>query len=177
MEISPRTRLSPPACCGPPRSVSFAREVERLRRRPSGFDSVRRTVGRAAQVGRAPDLDARVGSREPSLRAAAFAETITASGVRHYPRPSSRRRYRRCQSTERGRVVMASFRCSSCKRYWPHEPTYRLCPDCQVPTSSSGSGDPIDSAEAASLRNHILFDKFYAARELAATQKQTLAGP
>lgn len=65
---------------------------------------------------------------------------------------------------------MASFHCSSCKRHWPPEPIYRLCPDCQIPTTSIGSLEPIESTEAASLRKHILFDKFYAARELAATQ-------
>ena len=39
IEISPHTRLSPPARCHLPRSVSLTRQVGRLRLRPSGFDS------------------------------------------------------------------------------------------------------------------------------------------
>ena len=70
-------------------------------------------------------------------------------------------------------ITSSALRCSMCGTDWPPQVhDYARCPACLEPTAPiCGSGvEPLDSAEARSIRLHHEFDRFYAAwrRENAA---------
>lgn len=58
-----------------------------------------------------------------------------------------------------------SLRCSLCNLNFPNDPKYRLCTECDEPTSRIGNVTPMDAAEAQSLLNHANFEKYLATRE------------
>ncbi|HUA47981.1 MAG TPA: hypothetical protein VMA77_22275 [Solirubrobacteraceae bacterium] len=61
----------------------------------------------------------------------------------------------------------SALRCSLCGTDWPpHVHDYGRCPACLEPTAPiRGSGvQPLDPGEARSIRLHLEFDRFYAAR-------------
>jgi hypothetical protein len=58
-------------------------------------------------------------------------------------------------------------RCSTCGIDWPMEPfkDYSECAQCGEATDGITNGDPMEPDSARVLRNHILFDLYYAERE------------
>lgn len=60
-----------------------------------------------------------------------------------------------------------ALRCSICGIDWPPDlAQYRLCPSCLEATHAVvGDGvEPLDSRDARSVRLHLEFERFYAAR-------------
>lgn len=62
---------------------------------------------------------------------------------------------------------MAARRCSLCAINWPTKAEYIDCPVCEEKTSRMYNADPLDEEEAASLRKHAEFDRYYERREAA----------
>lgn len=60
---------------------------------------------------------------------------------------------------------MAANRCSICGISWPMRSEYDPCPQCLDSTDRVGNATPISEAEAASLKNHAEFERYYKERE------------
>ena len=61
-----------------------------------------------------------------------------------------------------------TFRCSTCNVNWPHEADYKACLQCGTLCwpKKRVAGEPVLSAtEAASIKAHVDFEKYYEERE------------
>lgn len=64
------------------------------------------------------------------------------------------------------RIARSALRCSTCAVDWPaHAREYGRCPACLEPTAPlcGSCVEPLDPAEARSIRLHHEFERFYAA--------------
>lgn len=52
-------------------------------------------------------------------------------------------------------------RCSLCSYDWPDERDYKVCPSCGEKTDRCRDVTPMDEEEAASLKSHFDFERFY----------------
>lgn len=54
-----------------------------------------------------------------------------------------------------------ALRCSRCSIDWPNtKEFFSLCAKCGEKTSVINNGDPLNSSEAVSLKNHLDFDRY-----------------
>lgn len=55
-----------------------------------------------------------------------------------------------------------AMRCSMCNLDFPVQGKYRLCTECDQPTSRTGGVTPMPKDQAQSLLNHANFEKYLA---------------